>query len=305
MQEKAPRHGDPIGLVDWRKIVPFEPAASSDRLGWVGLEAVHYPEAPASELNQPILTHHMLVLFSRPPEVLHLQYEGVNRHVPPPAGAISLLPAGCPARWRWSGRNDTLHIYLEPGFVARLAAAAFELDPARLTLPPLDSLDLPHLRSAMRAVDAELTAGGAGGSLAAESLANLLAVHLIRHVLAPRRPRRGRDGALPRGRLRAVVEYIEDHLDAGPSLEQLAAVARLSAYHFARQFKAATGLPPHQYVILRRVERAKQLLQAGTDLSLAEVAARAGFSDQSVFTRHFKRLVGVTPGQFRVPARIA
>jgi AraC family transcriptional regulator len=85
----------------------------------------------------------------------------------------------------------------------------------------------------------------------------------------------------------------------------MAAVARLSPYHFARQFKAATGVPPHQYVITRRVERAKELLQAGADLSLAEVASRAGFSDQSVFCRHFKRAVGVTPGQFRTPARIA
>ena len=88
-------------------------------------------------------------------------------------------------------------------------------------------------------------------------------------------------------------------------MKQLAAVARLSPYHFARQFKAATGLPPHQYVILRRVERAKQLLQTGGGFSLAEVAARAGFSDQSQFTHHFKRLVGVTPGQFRTPAKIA
>jgi AraC family transcriptional regulator len=85
----------------------------------------------------------------------------------------------------------------------------------------------------------------------------------------------------------------------------MATVASLSAYHFARQFKAATGLPPHQFVITRRVERTKELLQAGTDLSLAEVAAHAGFSDQSQFTHHFKRLVGVTPGRFNMPARIA
>jgi AraC family transcriptional regulator len=93
--------------------------------------------------------------------------------------------------------------------------------------------------------------------------------------------------------------------DASPNLEQLAAVARLSPHYFARQFQRATGLPPHQYVIMRRVERAKQLLQAGTDFSLAEVATRAGFSDQSQFCQHFKRLVGVTPGQSRTPARIA
>src|SRR5262249_43047102 len=158
-------------------------------------------------------------------------------------------------------------------------------------------LDLPQLRAAMGAVNAELIAGGAGGPLAAESWANVLAVHLIRHTLAPRPPSRGPDRALPRARLPAVAEYIQEHPDARPTLEQLAAVARLSPYHFARQFKAATGLPPHQYVIMRRVERARHLLQQDQGLSLAEVAACAGFSDQSQFCHHFKRLVGVTPGQ--------
>jgi AraC family transcriptional regulator len=306
MRQEEPERGGPLGpLAVWRKILPIEAAAASDRLGWVGLEAARYRAAPAWEYHPPALTHHRLVLSARPPEELNLRYEGVKRHVAPPAGSIFVVPAGSPGRVRWRGCYDWLHIFLEPGLVARVAAEAFDLDPARLTVPPLDGLDLPQLRAAMGAVDAELTVGGAGGSLAAESLANVLAVHLIRHVLAPRRPERGRDGTLPRGRLRAVVEYVEEHLDAGPTLEQLAAVARLSPYHFARQFKAATGLPPHQYVIARRVERAKQFLQGGRDLSLAEVAACAGFSDQSQFSRHFKRLVGVAPGQFRMPARIA
>ena len=216
-----------------------------------------------------------------------------------------MVPAGSPVVWRWSGHKDSLHIYLEPGLVERVAAEAFDLDPARLTVPSLDGLDLPQLRAAMGAVDAELTAGGVGGPLAAESLANVLTVQLIRHVLAPRRPARGPDGALPRARLRAVLEYIEEHLDASPALDQMAAVARLSPYHFARQFKAATGLPPHEYVIVRRVERAKQFLQGGGDLSLAAIAAQAGFSDQSQFSRHFKRILGVTPGQFRMSAKTA
>jgi len=85
----------------------------------------------------------------------------------------------------------------------------------------------------------------------------------------------------------------------------MAAAAHLSAYHFARQFKAATGAPPHQYVLGRRVERAQQLLQQDLDLSLAEIAASAGFSDQSQFSHHLKRLVGVTPGQFRTRVRTA
>jgi AraC family transcriptional regulator len=206
---------------------------------------------------------------------------------------------------RSSGCKDELHLWLGSGLVARVATEAFDLDPARLTVPPLDGLNLPHLRAAMGAVDAELTAGAAGGRLAAESLANVLAVHLIRHILAPRRPARRPDGALPRGRLRAVVEYIEDHLDDGLSLEKMAAVARLSTYHFAHQFKRATGLPPYQYVIMRRVERAKQLLEGGGNLPLAQVAARSGFADQSQFSHHFKRLASVTPGRFRMHTRIS
>jgi AraC family transcriptional regulator len=304
MPQEKPERGATIGPLDWRKVIPFQAVAASDRLGWVGLQAARFSASPAWEYDAPALTHHRLVLVTRPPQELELRFDGVKRHVPPPAGVTILVPAGTPGRVNWRGSFDWLHIYLESGLVARVAAEAFGLDPARLTVPSLDGLDLPHLRAAMGAVDAELTAGGAGGRLAAESLANVVAVQLLRHVLAPRRPERGRDGTLPRGRLRAVVEYIEGHLDPGPTLEQLAAVARLSPYHFARQFKTATGLPPHQYVIMRRVERAKQLLQGGGDFSLAEVAARAGFSDQSQFSYHFKRLAGVTPGQFRTPARI-
>jgi AraC family transcriptional regulator len=214
-----------------------------------------------------------------------------------------MVPAGSPVRYRWSSHSDSLHVFLEPGLVARVANEAFDLDPARAALPPVDGLYLPQLRSAMLAVNDELTAEASGGRLAIESLANVMAVHLIRNASAPRRPAHHSDAPLPRTKLRAVVEYVEEHLDGNLTLEQIAAVAHLSPYHFARQFKATTGLPPHQYVLARRVERAQQLLRED-DLSLAEVAAGAGFSDQSHFAQHFKRLVGVTPGQFRKSARI-
>src|SRR5262245_8557774 len=305
MRHQEPQPGGPIGPLDCLKLVPFEPDASSDRMGWVGLEAIRWCTGPAADLSAPAITHHSLLLFARPPEELGMTYEGLKRHVPPPAGSIILVPAGSPGLWRCSGHRGLLHIYLEPSLVERVAAEEFGLDPARLTIRPLDGLDLPHLRAAMAAVDAELTAGGAGGGLAAESLANVLAVHLIRHLLAPRQPSPSRYGRLPRATRRAVVEYIDEHLDAGPTLEQMAAIARLSPNYFASLFQRTTGLPPHQYVIARRVERCKQLLQGGTDFTLAEVAASAGFSDQSQFSYHFKRLVGVTPGQFRMRVRTA
>ena len=165
MRQQEPGRGDPLGPLDWRQILPFETAAASDRLGWVGLEAARCRAEPAFERSVPAIAHHRLVLVTRPPVDLDLRYEGVKRHRPTPAGSISLVPAGSPVRARSSGHKDELHIFLQAGLVARVAAEAFAFDPARLTVPPLDGLDLPQLRAAMLAVDAELMAGAAGGTV--------------------------------------------------------------------------------------------------------------------------------------------
>jgi hypothetical protein len=140
--------------MDWLKLLPFEAAESSDRLGWVGLEAARCRAAPAFECSPLAPTHHRLFLFTRPSDEFDLRCEGVKRNVPPPAGSISLMPAGSKARVCSSGWKDELHIFLDARPVARVTAEAFDLDPARLTVPPLDGLNLPHLRAAMGAVDA-------------------------------------------------------------------------------------------------------------------------------------------------------
>jgi hypothetical protein len=143
MRQEEPRRGDSIGSLDWLEITQFEPAAASDQRGWVGLEAVHYCETPAFELDPPSINHHNLVPFTQPPEELDLRYEGVKRHVPPLAGSILLVPADSQTRVRSSGCKDELHIFPEPGLVARVAALAFDLDSARLTVPPLDHFKRP------------------------------------------------------------------------------------------------------------------------------------------------------------------
>jgi AraC-like DNA-binding protein len=164
----------------------------------------------------------------------------LNSTTPPVRTTTSRLFARPPEQFAVRFAGVTLHIFLEPGVVERVAAEAFELNPARVSIIPLDG------------------------------------VHLIRIASALRSPPRRTDAALPREKLHAVIKYIDENLDTDLTLAQMAAAAHLSAYHFARQFKAATGLPPHQYVVTRRVERAQQLLRK-SDLSLADVAASAGF----------------------------
>jgi AraC family transcriptional regulator len=279
--------------------------ATTYGMGWKGLQAVR-EENPGGEFSRVgTASTHVLGLCVRPPEKMDVRYEGVKRDMPPPVGSIGVVPAGSSVLSRWHGTRDTLFVFLEPSLVTRVAAESFELDPSRTVVPPLVGLNVPELRSAMLAVDAELRAGCVGGSLMAESLANVLAVHLIRHTTGARRLPALADGVLPHRKLRTVIEYIMENLEGSPTLEQMAGVVHLSHYHFARQFKAATGLPPHQYVIARRVERAQHLLRADGEIGLAEVALRVGFPDQSNFTLHFKRIVGVTPRQFRISARIA
>jgi AraC family transcriptional regulator len=164
MDRETPGHDSALGPRMRAGVVPFAPSAASDRLGWVGMEAARYADLPDAEVEVPPSTHHTLVLFIRPPKEMDLRYEDVDRHLPAPAGSISVIPAGSPVRWRWSGAKDSLHVFLEPRLVAQVAAESFALDPARVVVPPLDRLHLPQLRAAMQAVDAELRADAAGGS---------------------------------------------------------------------------------------------------------------------------------------------
>jgi AraC-like DNA-binding protein len=105
-------------------------------------------------------------------------------------------------------------------------------------------------------------------------------------------------GGLPPGAMRRVREHVETHLSESIDVAELAAIAGLSVFHFARQFKQSAGVTPHHYLIKRRVERAREML-VRTDFSLSEIAIVTGFSDQSHFARHFRHVLGTTPGQFR------
>src|SRR6266496_2592298 len=105
-------------------------------------------------------------------------------------------------------------------------------------------------------------------------------------------------GGLSPATMRRVREYVDAHLGVSIDLATLAGVAGVSIHHFARGFKQSTGVTPHHYLTQKRVERAQDLL-GNTDLSVSEIALAVGFSDQSHLARHFRQMLGVTPGQFR------
>ena len=105
-------------------------------------------------------------------------------------------------------------------------------------------------------------------------------------------------GGLPPGAMRRVREHVEVHLSESIDLAELAAIAGLSVYHFARAFKQSAGVTPHHYLVHRRIERAQEML-ARSELPLSGIALATGFSDQSHLARHFRQMLGMTPGQFR------
>jgi AraC family transcriptional regulator len=97
-----------------------------------------------------------------------------------------------------------------------------------------------------------------------------------------------------------ALQFIHAHYTTDLSLSEIARAVNLSPFHIARVFKQSLGVSPHQYLIQLRVNSARSLLAAGSgERSLAEVASAVGFADQSHLTRHFKRIVGMTPRQFR------
>jgi AraC family transcriptional regulator len=144
----------------------------------------------------------------------------------------------------------------------------------------------------------EVQTGGLAGNLYVESLRNLLGVHLLRNYSDLTKPSQPESSSISGLQIQQIKDYIEAHLADELSIADLAALIPMSQFHFARAFKAAIGEPPHRYITNRRLEQAKVLL-AVTQLSVAEIAYRVGFSNQSHFTAQFRKSVGTTPKQYR------
>jgi AraC family transcriptional regulator len=212
-------------------------------------------------------------------------------------GSVCVLPSGLEHKATLEGTSEHLALYLDPKLISRAASDA------RLTgtfsLAERYTRSDPVISQVGLALLAELDSQGLSGRLYAESLANVLAVHLLRYytnndVSLPRF-----QGGLSAPRLRQVTEFIATNYAQEIKLAELAQVAGMSNFHFAREFKRTTGTTPHQYLIHFRVDRAKALL-SNDDLPLVEVGLRSGFSHQSHFTRLFRKITGTTPQMYRM-----
>jgi AraC family transcriptional regulator len=156
----------------------------------------------------------------------------------------------------------------------------------------------PQIENIGWALKVEMESGCPSGRLYLDSLAVSVAARLLLGHSSVSAQSRERNGRLSRLRMKRVLSYIEDNLAQDLSLQDVASFAGLSVSHFKRLFRKSAGLPLHQYLIRRRVERAKTLLIEGR-LPISQIALEAGFAHQSHLAHHLRRILGVSPKSVR------
>lgn len=209
-----------------------------------------------------------------------------------------------------------LHISLNASFVLECAVRAALVrddalirfhtriiqDPPDNTTTNVSNAKLPDVKllNLIRALSEELNEPEAGHKMMLTSLVEQTVIQLLRRHADIRRDagfELSRVGLVDR-RIRRAVELMHNALERDLSLEEIAAAAYLSPFHFARLFKKATGATPHAYLGVLRIARAKELL-ANTDLSVTEISARVGYQSASHFTKAFRQSTGLAPREFR------
>jgi len=275
--------------------------AKSDGRGWTSLYASTQREAPyASEY--PAVRDHLIILHLDGPVGVRrrLGHEESRRVVPP--GGLFILPGGTDFGVALEGELDSLHVYLRKQLVQEVASELGVDRPGLTLVPRLGERDLLIERLALGVREA-LTDDDAAAGVYVDYLSRALAARLLREHSnhAPNRSEPPK-GGLTQAQIALVSDFLEAHLDQPLGLAEIAGACGLSPTHFARRFKAAMGLPPHQHLMKLRVERAKRLLQG--PMPIVEIALACGFAHQEHLTRIFRRMTGMTPASFRRSAQI-
>lgn len=286
-----------VGLVSpesWVSKIGRPAARSSTSLGWEYLAAYRFDDLRCYDLALPPAGWHFLAAHLMRPCTVAARWSGRplrGRSVP---GNAMLMSAGQDSSWDCSNAMDELHFFLNPIVLLEVAEEA-GLNSVTL----LDGVGIvsPALQAIASQLLTELDTPELGTRLFADTLSRALALELIRHHSTSRALSLQRSGMNAR-QLRAATDYIDSHIDEDLSLKSIAQAAAMSPFRFARGFHQAVGQSPRQYVILRRIERAKELLR-GTERDLVEIAQLVGFSTQSHFTAMFRRRCGITPKRYR------
>lgn len=197
--------------------------------------------------------------------------------------------------------DECVHLFLPPTLLERAALEAYEIDPGKARLGYAGGMNDPLLVQIGTAFRALLERGPSPTDrLLVDGMRTTLAAHLVSTYSADhwRPAETAAERTLDASRLKRVLDLVESRLDSELSLEDLAAQACLSPFHFTRLFRRATGLTPHRYVMERRIRVAQEHLGQGR-LSLVEIALETGFGSQPNFNRVFRKATGMSPGQYR------
>ncbi|HZZ93953.1 MAG TPA: AraC family transcriptional regulator [Usitatibacter sp.] len=212
-------------------------------------------------------------------------------------GDVIVAPAGSSTTWRQRGDATVLVAWIPQSQLA----SVLERATGRGTAMPRPRHALPagdlRIAEIARALWQELSAERIGARLYVESAVEQLALQLVREHCDIEDPRTAPITISPH-KLRLAKAYIQENLSADLSVESIARATGMSAFHFAHAFRAATGVPPHRYVVQRRIDRAKVLLQ-NPRLSLTDIAQRVGYSSASHFSVSFRKMAHLAPSEFR------
>jgi AraC family transcriptional regulator len=287
----------PGEAVEFAAVRPESVQLSSRPLGWKLLNFERREVGPSRrELPDGATEHLVFVSLGGGNLVCETDAQTVRHELTP--GFVAVLPSGTPMRWRWDARISFSLLALEPAFVQQVAREKLGLDAEQARLVRAEREQDPAIATIAAALARETVRGDAGSRLYAESLATILAVHLLRNYRASPAPEPTAPAAgIPRAVAKAVA-FIQSRHASDIGLDDIAASAHSSPFHLARMFKRTMGISPYQYLIQTRVNNARALIMAGGGShSLAEIATSVGFADQSHLTRHFKRVLGMTPRQ--------
>jgi AraC family transcriptional regulator len=275
-------------------LIPRSPLlSSSTRAGWRGI-ILEKHMADADYVAADFDVHSDLVhIFAGIPVRHEWRAEGRQVTALSVEGSVAVEPRGLHATVHVVREKPDIQWILEFDATVISQRLGERLSGKPLELAPQFDLQDAQVGRLVKALQVDVDAGSPAGSVFGEMIGDALAVYLANPAAA--QPKTSR---MPGVRLNRVVEFIHANLDRNIHLEELAEAAGMSAFHFAKLFKASTGSSPHQYILQRRLEYAKQLLR-DPSLTLSQVGLGCGFADQSHMTNVFRRFVGVTPSKYR------